>query len=213
MIGEWVYKGLLSWEFICSETPTAPRSQGASAGRIVYVPEEKVVRISLVVTISVYANTSRQTETMGGTNTTNTVHVVSENTLWAIEMEGLSLWLLFIGIMAALLAASVYVSSRNRRRLPPGPRGWPLLGNALDMPRQKEWLTFTEWKRTYGQLSARIVSIIVPTRNVVVGNIVSLSIAGQTIIILNSVKAAMDLLQRRSSIYSDRPRLVMSGEL
>jgi hypothetical protein len=35
-------------------------------------------------------------------------------------------------------------------RLPPGPKKWPLLGNMLDMPTSKEWLTFAEWGRTYG---------------------------------------------------------------
>jgi hypothetical protein len=33
---------------------------------------------------------------------------------------------------------------------PPGPRGLPLIGNILDMPAQKEWITFSKWGRDYG---------------------------------------------------------------
>ncbi len=35
---------------------------------------------------------------------------------------------------------------------PPGPRGIPFLGNLLDMPSEKEWLTFAEWGEKYGML-------------------------------------------------------------
>jgi hypothetical protein len=38
----------------------------------------------------------------------------------------------------------------NRRTLPPGPPGWPILGNLFNMPTEKEWLKFSEWERTYG---------------------------------------------------------------
>jgi cytochrome P450 len=38
-------------------------------------------------------------------------------------------------------------------------------------------------------------------------------VLGQTIVILNSAKTASDMLDKKSSIYSDRPVLQMSGEL
>jgi hypothetical protein len=34
--------------------------------------------------------------------------------------------------------------------LPPGPKGLPLLGNILDMPSEKEWLTFARWGEQWG---------------------------------------------------------------
>jgi hypothetical protein len=41
----------------------------------------------------------------------------------------------------------------------------------------------------------------------------SVSLLGQPIIIINSAAAAYDLLDKRSGIYSDRPSLMMGGEL
>ncbi|KAF8187480.1 cytochrome P450 [Pholiota molesta] len=78
--------------------------------------------------------------------------------------------------------------------LPPGPRRWPLLGNLPQMPTSREWLTFADWGKKWG-------------------NIVSVSIFGQTMIIVNSAQMAIDMLEKEGSIYSDRPRLEMGGEL
>ena len=44
------------------------------------------------------------------------------------------------------------------------------------------------------------------------GDIVHLKVLGQRMIVLNTVKAARDLLDKRSSVYSDRPPFVM-GDL
>ncbi|KAJ7170774.1 cytochrome P450 [Mycena crocata] len=45
------------------------------------------------------------------------------------------------------------------------------------------------------------------------GDVYSLNLAGQPVVILNSYKAAADLFDRRSTIYSDRPRLIMANEI
>lgn len=45
------------------------------------------------------------------------------------------------------------------------------------------------------------------------GDICSVTVLGQTLVILNSAEAAMSMLDRKSSIYSDRPTLTMGGEL
>ncbi|KAF9497559.1 cytochrome P450 [Pleurotus eryngii] len=78
--------------------------------------------------------------------------------------------------------------------LPPGPKGLPLLGNVLDMPKEKEWLTFAKWGEMWGDL-------------------VTIKIFGQPFIILNNINVAAELLDERSAINSDRPVVPMGGEL
>ena len=35
--------------------------------------------------------------------------------------------------------------------LPPGPRGYPLIGNLFDMPVYKPWVVYDKWCKTYGK--------------------------------------------------------------
>ncbi|KAJ7982963.1 putative monooxygenase [Mycena polygramma] len=53
--------------------------------------------------------------------------------------------------------------------LPPGPRRWPLIGSALEVPRSYSWVTFTKWAKTYG-------------------NLVYADVAGQPLVVINSAK-------------------------
>ena len=34
--------------------------------------------------------------------------------------------------------------------LPPGPKGYPVIGNLLDMPSRTPWIKFAEWSKVYG---------------------------------------------------------------
>ena len=56
-------------------------------------------------------------------------------------------------VAVASLVALVTILHRKGRdsvSFPGPPRHW-LLGNALSMPKTKEWLTFAEWGRLYGE--------------------------------------------------------------
>ncbi|PBK95975.1 cytochrome P450 [Armillaria gallica] len=100
------------------------------------------------------------------------------------------LWLPFLIILIVICIIRRYTFSR----LPPGPRGLPIVGNILDMPATKPWLTFARWSELYG-------------------DICSVTILGQTFIVLGSSDTAVDLLAKRSSTYSDRPHLTMACDL
>ncbi|KAG1753727.1 cytochrome P450 [Suillus paluster] len=85
-------------------------------------------------------------------------------------------------------------TKKNPAPYPPGPPGWPLVGNISDTPHIKHWLTFAEWGKKYGDIS-------------------HIEVLGQHTIVLNSVRVAMEMLDEKSSVYSDRPVLPMCGEL
>ncbi|KAI0047593.1 cytochrome P450 [Auriscalpium vulgare] len=95
--------------------------------------------------------------------------------------------------VAVLLLVIVRYRNSPWRKLPPGPRGLPILGHVLDM-RGQYWLKFADWNRAYG-------------------DVFSLNAFGNPILVINSLKAATDLLERRAAIYSDRPRLIAGGEV
>ncbi|KAJ7753262.1 putative monooxygenase [Mycena metata] len=87
------------------------------------------------------------------------------------------------------LVFSTLVPRKTKR--PPGPRRLPVIGNVLEFPQNFQWFTFSKWAKAYGDL-------------------VYLEVFGQPIILLNSPKAAKDLLEQRSAICSDRPPLEMA---
>lgn len=55
------------------------------------------------------------------------------------------------------------------RHLPPGPKGYPIIGNLLDIPIGQEWLTYARWADRWGEstpLGAPLsfIESLMPTR-------------------------------------------------
>ena len=100
----------------------------------------------------------------------------------------------------------------SRASLPPGPKPLPLLGNILDLTLKELWLPAYEWAKQYGtcHLITYLPSRVEPLSP---GDVVYIHVLGQSLVFLNSTEAAFDLLDKRGSIYSDKPSFVMVGEL
>lgn len=57
----------------------------------------------------------------------------------------------------------VWKLGRPLFRRPPGPRPWPIIGNAFDLPTTNSWLTYNAWSKTYGMLSASLFNLSILT--------------------------------------------------
>ena len=69
---------------------------------------------------------------------------------------------LFCTAVLVVVLFERFKKRNTRYRWPPGPRGLPLIGNALDMPREEPYKGFAEWGRQYGESSAilrRLISL------------------------------------------------------
>ncbi|KZT72767.1 cytochrome P450 [Daedalea quercina L-15889] len=101
--------------------------------------------------------------------------------------------LLVLLLCAAFYALAVPRDPRRRLPLPPGPKT-SLLGASSALPKRYPWKVYAEWRRTYG-------------------DVIYIRVFGNPILVINSAKAAADLLDKRSSIYSSRPYRTMVSNL
>ncbi|KAI0363937.1 cytochrome P450 [Pilatotrama ljubarskyi] len=107
-----------------------------------------------------------------------------------------------VGVAALLLVLVRFALSRwmhgskhlSRARLPPGPRAIPVLGNVHQLPLDYQEKTFADWAKLYG-------------------DVVYAKLFQRPVLVLNSLRAAQDLLEKKSSKYSGRPRLILLSEL
>ncbi|PYH90001.1 cytochrome P450 oxidoreductase OrdA-like protein [Aspergillus ellipticus CBS 707.79] len=96
---------------------------------------------------------------------------------------------LFVALVGFYIASLLSNRKKNHPPLPPGPRRLPLIGNLWDLPTpdQQDWQHWLKHKEQYGVIS-------------------SLSVMGQTIIILNDARLAVEIMEKRSAINSSRPQ-------
>ncbi|KAI0321505.1 cytochrome P450 [Amylostereum chailletii] len=112
------------------------------------------------------------------------------NTLKLPGIAGLPLLVLLVGYVFYSLVQWRILAAR----MPPGPPGFLWFGNRHQVPAVKPWRKFAEWKQQYGP-------------------VLSLWLGRTPVIVLGTAQAAWDLLDRRSDIYSSRPRFIMAGEI
>ncbi|EMD33679.1 hypothetical protein CERSUDRAFT_117766 [Gelatoporia subvermispora B] len=87
-----------------------------------------------------------------------------------------------------LILWRMYVRRRSAYRslpLPPGPKPLPLVGNAFELPTTLPWRTYAQWSDMYGDM-------------------IFVRAFGTPMLILNTLEDSVELLEKRSSIFSDR---------
>nr|BAL05095.1 cytochrome P450 [Phanerodontia chrysosporium] len=99
---------------------------------------------------------------------------------------------LFSGVLLVCLFVSY---ARKRPRYPPGPKGLPLIRNLLDIPADYPWITYRDLAEKYNS------------------DILHFEVFGSHLVVLNSAEATRQILEKQSSITSDRAHSVMLNEL
>ena len=87
-------------------------------------------------------------------------------------------------------------SRKGWRKLPPGPKKFPILGNIKDFPPDgtPEYQHWLKHKDLYGGIS-------------------SVTVLGMTLVIVHDKKAAHELLEQTANKTSGRPSMVMANKL
>lgn len=98
-------------------------------------------------------------------------------------------------IFFALAQLVLWKRRRPNRPLPPGPPGEFLLGHIRIIPTENPEYAYQKWSKEYKS------------------DILSFNVLGQPVIVLNSARAAIDLLDKRGGNYCDRPAFTMFEEL
>jgi len=125
-------------------------------------------------------------------------------------------WAFALSSLALILVTNfVNVAKRNPRRLPlpPGPKGYPIIGNIFDAPTDKPWLVYNDWAKTYGAGTFFSFHKALQRIWLIQGDMISFKVMGQQFLVLNSLRRTSDLFEKRSSNYSDRMRFPMVLEL
>ncbi|KAI0791736.1 cytochrome P450 [Abortiporus biennis] len=103
---------------------------------------------------------------------------------------------IFLTFSLLLYLAHKKKKDYNRRRgvpYPPSPPAHPIVGHLFKFPRPAEEDRFAQYAHKYGESHLR--------------DVVYFHVLGKDVIVLNSEQCAIDLLEKRSIIYSSRPWL------
>jgi len=104
--------------------------------------------------------------------------------------------LILIAAAVAFVAHRLLFAGKQQHPLPPGPKGLPILGNIRDLPKG-DILECHHWlkhKDLYGPIS-------------------SITVLGQTFVVLNDSDTTLELLRDRATKHSGRPVMPFSGDM
>ncbi|KAF8630710.1 hypothetical protein AX15_002762 [Amanita polypyramis BW_CC] len=92
-----------------------------------------------------------------------------------------------------LIVIVIYSRARHPPGVPPGPPPHLFSGNTHQVLSSEPWKAYANWSQVYGS------------------PLIYLCVSNNATIIINSARAAIELLDARSNIYSDRPRSLSSS--
>ncbi|KAF8719237.1 hypothetical protein AX14_011281 [Amanita brunnescens Koide BX004] len=94
---------------------------------------------------------------------------------------------LLLVLAAFFVALAPIWRKKLRAPYPPGPPPKPFIGNALDISLEKQWVKYLEWSKRYNS------------------DIIHVSAMNKHIVVLHKMEDIIELMERRSAIYSSRP--------
>ena len=104
---------------------------------------------------------------------------------------------------------TVFRDHKRRRGLPypPGPPSLPVIGNVLDIPKDAPWTTYKDMSKKYGRSGLSCETSLRKLKSASQGDVICFRVFSQVIVLLSSLSAIKDLLEKRGEIYSERPTL------
>ena len=132
--------------------------------------------------------------------------------LWTYPYQTLAALFLGCTLFGQLIKKRGRKNNPKGLPLPPGPKGYPLIGNLFDFPIITPWIVYEKWCKTYGEHLKIIWHSHLKYPNVL-GDMVYLNVLGKHFLILGSLRRISDLLEQRSLNYSDRMQMTMLMEL
>lgn len=121
----------------------------------------------------------------------------------AMDMIFLSALLVTVFILLLTIRDSRRYNSKGQ--LPPGPTPFPILGNVLDVPRSRVGFTFSALRKKYGESNLAFPMAEEVPLTSYIGDVIYLNLLGQPMVVIGSVTAAFDLLDKKSANFSGRP--------